>query len=302
MNILITGGTGFVGSQLVSLLKEKQGHKLFVITRNPNKYKSAETDHLKYISLDQEGLLSDEIVKDIHIIINLAGENIANSRWSDAQKERLKESRSTRTNLLLAQFKDSEKLKKIISASAIGIYPVNLETELDESSNLGEGFLPELCKEWEKSVTDFDHSCKKAILRIGVVFGKGGGALDKLWPIFKFGLGGKIGNGKQMMSWIHISDLVGAIDFLVDNIEINGEFNATSPEPVSNQRFTKALGKAFNMPAIFPVPPFMLKLAMGEMSTIVLDGQTIIPKKLLAAGYQFKFAQVENALEDVVNS
>lgn len=303
MNILITGGTGFVGKKLVNSLKDKSFvGKVYVITRDPQMYFNDQTDQLKYITTNDSGEISAEIADQIDVIVNLAGENISNARWSEKQKRRLTTSRVDRTQKLLKQFQNKENLKKIISASAIGIYPINLSNELTEDSELGEGFLADLCKKWESAVTEFNHPAKKCIMRIGVVFGKGGGALEKLWPIFKLGLGGPVGLGKQVMSWIHVDDLVKAIEHFISNESSEGVYNLTSPTPVSNADFSKAFAKAFRRPSIFPVPPIALKAAMGEMSTIVLDGQTILPKRLESEGFQFNHGQVEKALEHIVNT
>ncbi|MCP4911957.1 MAG: TIGR01777 family protein [Oligoflexia bacterium] len=303
MNILITGGTGFVGKRLVNSLKDKAfANKVFVITRDPQMYFNDQTEQLKYITTNDFGQISEEIANSVDVIVNLAGENISNARWSEKQKRKLTTSRVDRTQKLLKQFEDKQNLKKIISASAIGIYPTNKSNELTEESELGEGFLADLCKQWEAAVTEFNHPAKKCIMRIGVVFGKGGGALQKLWPIFKFGLGGPVGLGKQVMSWIHVDDLVKAIEHFISKPDSEGVYNLTSPMPVSNAQFSKAFAKAFGTPCLFPVPPIALKAAMGEMSTIVLDGQTILPKRLESEGFEFNHAQVEKALEHIVNT
>lgn len=302
MKILITGGTGFVGQRLLKKL-HKDGHELVVLTRNPDKARLNESTGATFHRWD--GISEDvppEAFKGVEAVVNLMGENIANKRWSDQQKNKLRKSRIDATQKLVAGIEAhiEEPLKVFISASASGFYPVNTGETLDESSQAGSGFLSDLCQQWEAATEGLTKTKRKIISRTGVIFGPEAGALNKLLPIFKLGGGGPIGNGSMMMSWIHVDDMVKAITEWLTNDKYNGVYNMVAPNPVDNKTFTKALAKAVNRPAIFPVPPFMLKLIMGEMSTIVLDSQKLIPKRLQEDGFEFDHPEVFEALKDLV--
>jgi uncharacterized protein (TIGR01777 family) len=302
MKILITGGTGFVGQRLIKKLFA-DGHDVVILTRNPEKARLNESTGAKFHRWDG---ISEDVPADayqgVEAVINLMGENIANKRWSDNQKSKLKKSRIDATRKLVEGCeKHLEKpLKVFISASASGFYPVNTGETLDESSNAGSGFLSELCQEWEKATEGLTKTERKIISRTGVILGPESGALNKLLPIFKMAAGGPIGSGNMVMSWIHVEDMVKAFSEWLVNDKYNGVYNMVAPNPVTNKVFTKALGKAVRKPAIFPVPSFMLKLIMGEMSTIVLDSQKLIPKRLIDDGFQFNHPEIEEALIDLV--
>lgn len=300
MKILITGGTGLVGKRLQKELVDR-GHTLLLATRNPSKYH--ETNSIKFFGWNSSKEDFPEAQLDgVDVIINLMGESIADKRWSEEQKAKLRSSRVEGTQKIAkALTNKNHHLKSFISASAIGIYPINLEMTLDESSPKGEGFLSDLCQKWEEAASSITYSRRNVVFRIGVVLDAKGGALGKMLPIFKLGLGGPVGFGKQMMSWIHVDDLVNIISNAVEDENYQGVYNATAPSPVSNKVFTKALAQALSRPAIFIAPPMMLKLAMGEMSTIVLDSQNVIPKRLKEMNYKFKHTDIFEALKSVVN-
>lgn len=302
MKILITGGTGFVGQRLLKKLFN-EGHELVVLTRNPDKARLKESTGAKFHRWD--GISENvpaEAFEGIEAVINLMGENIADKRWSDKQKIRLQRSRIGATKKLVegCELNLKAPLKVFISASASGFYPVNTGAILDEDSSAGSGFLSELCQEWEKATEGLTKTERKVISRTGVILGPEAGALNKLLPIFKMGAGGPIGNGKMMMSWIHVDDMVKAISQWLVNDKYKGTYNMVAPNPVSNKVFTKALAKAVRRPALFPVPTFMLKLLMGEMATIVLDSQNIVPKRLQEDGFQFDHPEIEEALINLV--
>ncbi|PIP94159.1 MAG: TIGR01777 family protein [Bdellovibrio sp. CG12_big_fil_rev_8_21_14_0_65_39_13] len=301
MKILITGGTGLVGKSLKKELL-KSGHELILMTRNPQQF--SQEEKVTYYKWDS---INDTFPRDaldgVESIINLMGENLADKRWSDKQKEKLKNSRIIGTNKIVQALNNSDhKLKCFVSASAIGIYPVNNEVTIDEFTKNGEGFLANLCHDWEASASQLKTSTRKITIRIGVVLARSGGALGKLIPLFKMGLGGPIGNGQQYMSWIHVSDLVSLISKAIDDESFNGVYNGTTPKPVTNLEFTKALAKAVQRPAFLPAPPFMLKLAMGEMSSIILDSQKVISKRLEENHFKFNFPDIDSALKDIITN
>lgn len=305
MKILITGATGFVGKELTRKL-QKMGHEIHLLTRDRKKAKSIFPE--KEVSVfewkNNLELPPLEAIAGINGVINLMGENIASKRWSGDQKRILKESRvnSTQNLIKLIENNLSTPLDFFISASAIGIYPVDNPSTLTEESMLGNNYLAELCKDWEKAIDNLTKVKRKVIVRTGVVLEKSDGALKKMLPPFKMGLGGPIGNGQQMMSWIELGDLVNLYVNAVTNINYNGIYNGVAPFPVNNLDFTKALGHALHRPAIIPVPTFALKLAFGEMSSIILDSQAIVSKRLGEVGFKFQHETIESALNTLLRN
>lgn len=301
MKILITGATGFVGTRLVKKL-ESQGHRIVVTTRNPKSAVKNLGSHIEAYAWDApHGEFPQESLSGVEAVINLMGENIAAKRWSDAQKLKLRESRIISTEKLVTALKDSD-VKVFLSTSAIGYYPTNLPQKLTEQDVVGDNFLASLCEDWEKKAHEAPDSIRKLIVRVGVVLGAEGGALSKLLPLFKLGLGGPVGDGKQIMSWIHIDDLVEIYAEAITNQGFQGVANAVAPAPVSNKEFTKALAKAVRRPALFPAPPIALKLAMGELSTIVLDSQNIDCAALKQWNFTFKYPTVDKAMMQICRS
>ena len=296
MNILITGGTGFIGSTLCShLLKHK--HDIVILSRHPEAIKAP----VKGIAnLDQ---LKDDVIFDI--VINLAGEPIADKRWTDQQKKLIFSSRLDTTKKLIAYFKTNEhRPKLLISGSAIGYYGVSETNDLivDEEALGDDSFSSQLCQQWEEVASQATAlGIRTCFLRTGIVLGKGGGALSKMLLPFKIGLGGRIGQGKQWMSWIHLDDLIGIILYCIDNENLKGAINGTSPNPVTNQVFTKTLGSVLKRPTIFPMPSVVVKLLMGQMGEeLLLKGKKILPVKVSEAGYRFRYEKLEKALLSVV--
>lgn len=302
MKVLITGGTGFVGQRLVKRLYQ-QGHTAVITTRDPQKARQSEHTPADFVGWDyKKEDFPKSALKDVDAIVHLMGENISNKRWSDSQKEKIRSSRVLATQKLVEACEKhlENPLECFISGSAIGYYPANKKEELTEESSAGNGFLPEVCQAWEDEAKKLTKSKRLIISRTGVVLGPESGALNKLLPIFKLGAGGPIGSGSMIMSWIHVEDMVSAIMSFLENNQFNGVYNMVAPNPASNKEFTKAIANAVNRPAIFPVPPFMLKIVFGEMSSIILDSQTVVPKKLKEDGFSFDFPEIHAALEDLV--
>ena len=294
MNLLITGGTGFIGSALCfRLLKDK--HDIVILSRHPDAVKAPVTA----IS-DLEQLKSDTV---FDVVINLAGEPIANKRWSDQQKQRISSSRIETTQKLIAYFKTIEhKPKLFISGSAIGYYGTSETNDIvDETGSGDDSFSSQLCQQWEATALQAQAlGIRTCLLRTGIVLGKGGGALSKMLPPFKMCLGGKIGHGKQWMPWIHLNDLIGIILYCIDHDRLKGAINGTSPNPVTNQVFTKTLGKVLKRPTIFPMPAVVVKLLMGQMGEeLLLAGKKVLPIKVLDAGYKFQYEELEEALKEL---
>ncbi|MEQ3515590.1 TIGR01777 family oxidoreductase [Pseudoalteromonas sp. BZB3] len=298
MKILITGATGLIGSALCKLLANK--HELIALTRNINKAKNTLPN-----SIDVLDNLEDLNFDDLDAVINLAGEPIADKRWSAQQKQRIFQSRLGITEQIVTKINASDAPPKVfISGSAIGFYGRQpAENVITESySSTYPEFSHQLCKQWEELALQAQSpDVRVCLLRTGIVLSKQGGALDKMLPPFKLGLGGKMASGKQMMSWIHIDDMINAIVFLLDEPNAHGAFNLTAPEPVSNTNFTQILAKTLNRPALFPMPEFVLKLLFGEMSDLLIYGQNVIPEKLEQQGFKFKFETLDTALNEVLN-
>ncbi len=302
MKILITGATGFVGKALTNELLA-QGHEINILSRDQQKAKLI-FQHEKVKTFEWKNVLElppANAFDGISGVINLMGENIAAKRWSEQQKQKLIQSRVDATKNLVMQIENSlnKPLEFFISSSAIGIYPTNINKDLTEESPSGHNFLANLCKNWEDASLNLKKTKRRVIIRTGVVLEKSDGALKKMLPPFIMGAGGPIGNGDQVMSWIHLKDLVNIFLEAIANVQCEGIYNAVSPHPVTNFDFTKSLGRAIHRPTLFPVPTLALKLAFGEMSSVILDSQKVLPKRLNEAGFQFMFQDIDSALANI---
>lgn len=297
MKIFITGGTGFVGQALVRTLI-RQGHEATILTRSLRKY----GPHQPGITLvegdpTQKGEWQ-ESVGGHDIIINLAGASIF-GRWTDEIKRALRESRILATRNLVDAIQGHE-IKTFISTSAVGYYGFRDDEELTEESSPGKDFLAQLAVDWEKEAWRAkDRGVRVVLTRFGIVLGEEGGALGQMIPIFKKDLGGPLGSGKQWFSWIHREDLSRAMLFLFEHAEISGPVNLTAPNPVRNRDLAAAIGKAMRRPAFMRVPGFMLRLALGEFGSVLLEGQRVIPQRLLQSGFRFQYARIEEALAEI---
>ena len=304
MRLLLLGCTGFVGKELVpDLLKE--GHELCIISRkNINNLKiNIPLDKFKFLKIDlskkqnwsNENLLSN--LKDSDGIINLIGEPIADKKWTDIQKEEIKKSRINTTKFLMETLKKSRiNPKVIVNGSAIGFYGTSLTQEFNENSQSGNDFLANLCNKWEEVANGKPFFSRLVIFRIGIVLEAEGGALGKMLPVFKIGLGGPIGDGNQWMSWIHRSDLCGLIIKALVDKQFSGVYNAVAPEPVLMKYFSKTLGRCLKRPDLLPVPGSILKLLLGDGAKLVLEGQKVISIKLQEKIYKFKYPLLEKAI------
>ncbi len=298
MNILITGGTGFIG-RIVCQKLAGQGHDLTVLSRNPSRVKSFCGPNISAINSLTE--LTAE--RKFDAIINLAGEPIADARWTPARKKILRESRIGVTNELIEFISRTQiKPEVLVSGSAIGYYGNQGDVSLNEHSGFVDDFSHRLCAEWEQSAQRAaDFGIRVCILRTGLVIGPEGGFVQRMVTPFRLGLGGRIGNGRQWMSWIHRNDLVAMIDTMLHSEGANGIYNGTAPNPVTNREFTATLAKILNRPAIIPVPTLALKVILGEMSELLLGGQKVLPNRWAAENYNFRFKTLDSALKDTLN-
>ena len=294
MNILITGGTGFIGSTITKFFLQ-QNNYITILSRGRSKV-------LKPVRVI-ESINQINTNEKINIIINLAGSSI-NKKWNKTYKEILISSRVEVTKSLITLIKAlKEKPDLLISASAIGYYGTQNNKYLDETSSYIDDFTHELCNLWELEAQKAQElGVRTCITRLGVVLGKNGGVLEKILPLFKLGLGGNIGSGKQFFSWIHVDDVIGIFNFLISNKEQKGIYNLTSPSPTTNSQFTKALSRTLKRPDFFTVPSFLIKMVFGEMGDkLLLNGSAVYPKKLLDNGYEFKFKSIESALKNITD-
>ena len=296
MKILVTGGTGLIGGHLVPRLQEL-GHQVTVLTRRPDDARKKLNDRITLWST----LEDKDNLDDIDAVINLAGEPIADKRWTTEQKDRLCQSRWRITQKLADLINASETPPSVlISGSAAGYYGDLGEVVVTEEEPPHNEFTHKLCARWEQIACEAQSDrTRVCLLRTGVVLAPKGGILGKMIPPFRLGLGGPIGNGRQYLAWIHIDDMVNAILWLLDN-DLRGPFNMVSPYPVRNEQFAHALGHALQRPAILRVPATVIRLLMGESSVLVLGGQRALPKRLEAAGFPFRWYDLEEALADVV--
>jgi len=294
---LITGGSGFIGSQLIPTLLA-DNNKVTVLSRTRAKTLAQFNQAIEVI--DDLAALDDSTHFDV--VINLAGQGIADKRWSDDVKQQLLDSRLLTTRALVEFMTRAEtKPELFISGSATGFYGLRDDTILTEEAQGDSSFSTRICSDWEKEAKAAEAlGIRCCYLRTGIVLGNGG-ALSKMLPPFKFGLGGPMGDGKQWMSWIHMDDLIGIIRHIVATPTITGPVNGTAPNPVTNKEFSTTLGSVLKRPAFLPLPGFVLKLLMGEMGEeLLLSGHRVIPEKITGAGYSFTYETLEPALAAVI--
>ncbi|GGD20394.1 TIGR01777 family oxidoreductase [Pontibacillus salipaludis] len=299
MRIAITGGTGFVGTHITRHFVH-QGHEVYVLTRNPDKHPN--TDQVKYVGWLKDECKPEEELPPLDGIVNLAGENLNSSRWTEETKRSIMNSRIEATEAVLDLIKTMEHPPGVlVNASAVGFYGTSRsETFTEETTTPGDDFLANVVTEWEKRAEQAaDYNVRTVYLRFGVILGEEG-ALPKMALPYKMMAGGPVGDGEQWMSWIHIQDIVGIVDFALNNENVSGPMNATAPEPKRNKELGQTIGKVLNRPHWLPVPSLALKGALGEMSILLLQGQYVYPQKALDLGYEFKYATLEPALRDIL--
>mgnify|MGYP006187495815 CR=1 FL=1 len=297
MQILLTGGTGLIGRALCRHW-HAQGHQLVVWSRQPEQVARLCGAGVRAIARLEE--LADE---HLDAVVNLAGAPIADRPWTRKRKALLWASRITLTEQLLAWLASREqKPRVLLSGSAVGWYGDGGERELDEdSTQVTDDFAAQLCGAWEETALRAEElGIRVVLLRTGLVLARDGGFLKRLLLPFKLGLGGPIGTGRQWMPWIHLQDQIGLIDFLLQHDTARGPYNACAPSPARNLDFSRALGRAWHRPALLPMPAWVLRLGLGELSGLLLGGQRALPERLTAAGFTFRFTDLDEALNDLL--
>jgi uncharacterized protein (TIGR01777 family) len=302
MKTVLAGGTGFIGSALIEALLER-GDKVVLLTRD-----------LPGAQMRWDGKVDARLwngrdpgpwvlaVDGADAVVNLAGESVAGGRWTPERKLALIKSRVDSTRAVVAALAQAkERPLALVNASAVGYYGAAPEGPCAEDAPQGTDFLAALCGQWEREARAADKlEVRTVMTRFGVVLGKEGGALAKMLPPFKLGVGGPLGSGRQPFPWVHVDDAVGAILFALGDAKLSGPANVAAPDAKSNAEFTKALGRALHRPAFLPAPAFALKIALGEMSTMLLGGQRAVPKKLLDRGYEFRHPSLDGALASLL--
>lgn len=296
MRILITGATGFIGQPLCQRLHEA-GHELLVVSRSPERAR----ERLPQGTKAARSAL-DFLSHPPDAIINLAGEPIAAGRWTDKRKREIIESRVRATRGVVELCGKLESPPRVlVSASAMGWYGDQGDREVTEDTPPHKEFVHEICAVWEAEARKAkEHGTRVAIARIGLVLDRGGGMLERVLPPFKLGVGGRLGDGRQYMPWIHRQDMVRILEFLLEGDALTGPFNASAPTPVTNAEFTATLARHLNRPALLPAPAAALKLAFGEMSRLLLTGADMRPARLLEAGFEFDYPTLDDALTDIL--
>ena len=297
MKILVSGSHGLVGKVLIKAL-DADGHEIYsLVRRAPHTEKEIEWSPDRYsIAISR--------IEGFDAVYHLAGESIASGRWNDEKKRKIRESRTKGTKLLADALANlSQPPKTLISASAIGYYGDRGDELLTESSPPGNDFLADVCVEWEKAT---EHARAKGVrvvnTRFGIILDKEGGALAKMLTPFRMGIGGRVGDGKQWMSWIALDDVIGALQFVLNNETLNSPVNFVAPNPVTNAEFTKTLGRILSRPTLFPIPEFGVRLAFGEMAdALLLSSRRVEPRSLEQSGYEFRYSELKSALRAILN-
>ena len=306
MHILITGGSGLIGTALTEQLTAKK-HTVSILSRNPEWVVGlpAGATPVKWDGRTTEGW--GDLVNSVDAIINLAAENLAGEsllslRWTAKRKERILRSRQNAGKAIVEAVRTAKKKPNVvIQASAVGFYGPRADEQITEEASAGSDYPANVCKQWEASTKPVEElGVRRVVVRTGIVLSPKGGALPLQLLPFKFFVGGPLGSGKQYYSWIHINDAVGGITYLIENEAAAGTFNLTAPNPVTNRELASAIGSVLSRPDFVPVPGFVFKLAFGEASTILLEGQRVLPKRLLESGYKFQFSDVRTALTDLL--
>ncbi len=293
MRALVTGATGFIGRQLLHHL-----HDPIVLTRDPSRTKGLPGSVQAIGWNPAAGPPPREAFEGVDTIFHLAGESVAEGRWTRAKKERIQQSREIGTrNLVLGIESCASRPKVLVSTSAVGYYGSRGDNVLDENAQPSDDFLGRVCLVWEREAQRATALGLRVVNpRVGVVLGDSGGALAKMLPIFKLGLGGRLGDGRQWMPWIHVDDVVGLMLHAAEHDSIQGPMNTVSPNPVTNREFTRELGAVLHRPTIFPAPALGLRLMLGEFADILLASQRVVPRVALESGYHYQYSDLEDAL------
>jgi uncharacterized protein (TIGR01777 family) len=295
MKVAVTGSSGMIGSALVGALKA-DGHEVARLVR------SGPDPAQGRFSWDPErGALDPRALDDAAAVVHLAGESVA-GRWTDSKKRRILDSRVGGTRLLSQKLAERERPPEVlVCASAIGFYGKHRDDPVDESDAGGDDFLADVVKQWEAACEPAREAGIRVVnTRFGVVLSRSGGALKAMLPAFRLGLGGRLGSGRQGFSWVAVDDVVGAVRHAIDTPDLSGPLNVTAPHPVSNAEFARAVGRVLHRPVVLPAPAFAVRLALGEFSQEVLEGVSVLPRRLEESGFQFAYPELEPALRHVL--
>ena len=297
MRILITGASGLIGSALATNLKDK-GCELLLASRKP----SVSPDQIQWTV--EDGFAEPERLEGLDAVVHLAGESVSGLRWTDEKKKAIRDSRVLGTRSVVEALSSlKHRPKVLVAASAVGFYGERGDEEVTESSAAGDTFLSDVARSWEAEARRAeDAGIRTVLLRTGIVLSKDGGALGTMLLPFKLGVGGVVGSGKQWMSWVSIDDHISVIEYVIENENIRGAVNSVSPNPITNEEFTKTMGEVLYRPTFIPVPEFVVSMALGEMGDALLLASTkVLPKRLLDAGFVFKYPELKPALEHAVS-
>lgn len=293
MRWVVVGATGLIGRALCGYLSD-EGHTVVAVSRSGDSVPGATSVRWDPAAGAPRGFLDGA-----DVLVNLAGAGIGDSRWTEERKRLIISSRVDTTTALVAALADEATPRVLVNASAVGFYGTG-EDAVTETSPAGDDFLAQTCARWEEAARTAEaHGVRVALTRFGIVLASGGGALERQLPLFRAGLGGPIAGGRQWMSWVHIDDVVRIIT-LAGTAEISGPINVVAPNAVRQKEFAKSLGAALHRPAILPAPGFALRMALGEMATLAVDGQHVVPQVATAAGYSFRYPEIAEALRAVV--
>jgi uncharacterized protein (TIGR01777 family) len=302
VRLLLLGCSGFVGRELVPFLLEL-GHELTLVSRRAHPFPQLSSERLNCLQFDPADPASwqhdqlDAALRGAEGVVNLAGEPIAEQRWTPAHRQQLLDSRVRTTELLVAAMAALDQPPQVlVNGSAVGFYGTSRDGCFTEASGTGADFLAEICQRWEAAAAQVPAACRLVVLRIGIVLGPDGGALGKMLPVFRMGFGGPVGSGRQWMSWIHRHDLCRLIGAALEDSAYSGIYNAVAPNPARMGEFASTLGKALGRPSLLPVPSPILQLLLGDGAQVVLEGQQVVPERLQQQGFSFHYPELSAAL------
>lgn len=301
MHVVVSGGSGLIGRRLVAGLAG-DGHRVTVLSRAPERVDALPAG-AAVAGWDARSVNQlTAVLEGVDAVVHLAGENIAGGRWTEERKRRIHQSRVVSTGAMAAAIGSLESPPGVLlQASAVGYYGDTGDRVVTEETPPADDFLGRVCREWEEASAAVEaRGVRRVLLRTGIVLSTGGGALPRMLLPFRLFAGGPLGSGRQYFPWIHIGDQVGAIRFLLDSEDAAGPFNLTAPEPLTNREFSRVLGRVLRRPSLLPAPAFALKLALGEMAQLLLEGQRAVPRRLEQVGYAFRFPTAEAALRDLL--
>ncbi len=307
MRILMSGSSGMVGRGLAENFREGDFEVFRLLRHTPDGEKNREAEQgkgwLKWNPYGEKAVEKPGLLEGFDAVVHLSGENLTSGRWTDERKQAFRDSRVIPTRALAGLLAGRcEKPKVLVCASATGWYGERGDEVLTEDSAAGKGYLPELCRDWEAAAEEAERAGIRVVhLRFGVILSRDGGALKKMLPVFRAGMGGRLGSGRQWMSWVTLADVVAAIRFAIEDAALGGPVNVTSPHPVTNAEFTRTMGEVLRRPTLFPVPAFALRMLFGEMAdATILSSARVVPQRLMEAGFRFQHPRLAEALQAVL--